>query len=390
MIGRIFLMDYRTSWKSMLIFLIAMLFLLCTTVSVYPTMKTAWVEELEGAELVELTVLEDGSGDLELSWKTQEGVGIYVVNEDNSSFMTTPTNVYLGPGTGTSIPYDESEVQYFSILAVMNVSIEEYLDTISMANISQREPTVNEAVLNGTLQPFLIAMASTGEKDSSAEMLKSQVYDGYTGGGRVTSLADFRGFLSIMVFSLWFLPIGLYVGYKTASSITADFKEKRMDLIFSTPLSRQQYLLEKFASMAVYAVLFVLILTASIAATMVSIDMTDVVSVGTLFMVTIGSIPLFLAVIALATLSSVRFSSSKGGVGFVFLIVFGSTAIKQLAGIVESLDWMKYLSLEHYWDLTYMFYEKSFVAEDFIGMLVFSMIVMVGAGIMFKKKDIPV
>ena len=62
-----------------------------------------------------------------------------------------------------------------------------------------------------------------------------------------------------MVFSLWFLPIGLYVGYKTASSITADFKEKRMDLIFSTPMSRQQYLLEKFASMAVYAVLFVLI-----------------------------------------------------------------------------------------------------------------------------------
>lgn len=390
MIGRTFLMDYRTSWKSMVIFLIAMLFLLCVTVSVYPTMKTAWVEELEGAELVDLVILENGSGYLDLSWKTQEGAGIYVVNEDNSSFMTTPTNVYLGPGTEVMVPFDESGEQYFSILAVMNVSIEEYLGSISMTNISQRDVVIKEAVLNGTLRPFLLAMASTGEKDSSAEMLKSQVYDGYTGGGRVTSLADFRGFLSIMVFSLWFLPIGLYVGYKTASSISGDFREKRMDLIFSTPLSRHQYLLEKFASMAVYTILFVIVMSSAMGAVMMSIDMTDAVSVGTLFMVTIGSIPLFFAVIALSVLSSINFSNSKGGVGVVFLIVFGSTAIKQLSGIVESLDWVKYLSLEQYWDLTYMFYEKNFIVEDFVGMLIFSTILLVGAVLLFKKKDIPV
>jgi ABC-type transport system involved in multi-copper enzyme maturation permease subunit len=203
-------------------------------------------------------------------------------------------------------------------------------------------------------------------------------------------MADFRGFLSIMVFSLWFLPIGLYAGYKTASSITADFREKRMDLIFSTPLSRQQYLFEKFASMSLYTVIFVLIVSSVIGATIVSIDMTDVVSVGTLFMVTIGSIPLFLAVIALSILSAVHFRSSKGGVGIVFLIVFGSTAIKQLAGIVESMDWLKYLSLEEYWDLTFMFYEKSFVFEDFIGMLLFTALVLGGAIWLFKKKDIPV
>ena len=88
-----------------------------------PTMKTAWVEDLEGAELVEIILPEDQVGDLELKWKSQEGVGIYVVNEDNSSFMTTPVNIFLGPGTEVRAPYNENEVQYFSILAVMNVSI---------------------------------------------------------------------------------------------------------------------------------------------------------------------------------------------------------------------------------------------------------------------------
>jgi beta-exotoxin I transport system permease protein len=390
MIGRTFLMDYRTSWKSMVIFLLSMMFLFCITLSVYPTMKTAWVEELEGAELVELTLPENGSGDLDLKWKPQEGVGVYIVNMDNSSYMTTPTLVYLGTGTEIVTPYDEDEVQFFSILAVMELSIEEYLSSIPFSNESQRDTTIEQAIVNGSMEPFLIAIASTGEKDSSAEMLKSEVYNGYTGGGRVTSLADFRGFLSVMVFSLWFLPIGLYVGYKSASSISADFKEKRMDLIFSTPLSRHQYIIEKFASMAVFTVLFVLVMSGALAATMVSIDMTDTVSVGTLFMVTLGSIPLFFAVIALSILSSVQFSNSKGGIGVVFLIVFGSTAIKQIAGIVESLDWLKYLSLETYWDLTFMFYERSFIWEDFIGLILFSILVMIGAILLFKKKDIPV
>jgi ABC-2 type transport system permease protein len=390
MIGRTFLMDYRTSWKSMLIFIGAMVFLLSITVSVYPTMKTAWVKDLEGSEYVDLILPENGTGDIELSWTEVEGVGMYIVREDNSSFMTTPRTVYLGTGTEITIPFVEDQVQYFAILALMETSIEEYLGNTTYANTSEKEKIIREGIMKESLEPFLMALASTEVEDSTVEMLQSEVYQGYTGGGRVTSMADFRGFLSIMVFSLWFLPIGLYVGYKTASSINGDFREKRMDLIFSTPLSRQQYLLEKFASMAVYTVIFVLIVSAVIAVTLVSIDMTDVVSVGTLFMVTIGSIPLFFAVIALSILSSVYFNSSKGGVGVVFLIVFGSTAIKQLAGIVESLDWLKYLSLEQYWDLTFMFYEKTFVLGDFIGMLVFSGLVLAGAIVLFKKKDIPV
>jgi ABC-type transport system involved in multi-copper enzyme maturation permease subunit len=389
MIGRTLLMDYRTSWKSMVIFLLAMTFLFSITVSVYPTMKTAWVEELEGAELVTLTFPDNGAGDLILEWKLQEGVGIYIVNEDNSSFMTTPTNIYIGSGNSVTAPYRPDDTQYFSILAVKNFSIEEYLAPFDEQNISLSEKDIEEAILNGTLEPFLLAMASTSVKDSTVEMLQSDVYQGYTGGGRITSMADFRGFMAIMVFSLWFLPIGLYAGYKTASSLSSDFREKRMDLIFSTPLTRHQYLLEKFASMSIFTIIFILIISAVFAGTIISIDMTDVVPIGTLFMVTLGSIPIFLAVIALSVLGSVYFRNSRGGVGVAFMVVIGSTALKQVAGIVESLEWLKYLSLENYWDLTYMLYERSFIWEDFIGMLLFTGLVMAGAILLFKKRDIP-
>ena len=386
MLGRSFLMEYRTSWKGMFIFLVSMLFLFCITVGVFPQMKTAWVEELEGADNVDLQMPENGTGNMNLSWQSISDAAVYIVTEDDSSYMTTPISIYTVNGTSLIIPHDFEEVRYYAVLVVLNETMENLTDRYSGLD---RETIIAMAMGNGTLNPVLVGMSSTGVKDSSSEMLKSTVYKGFTGDGRVTSLSDIRGFFSIMVFSLWFLPVGIFVGYKTANSLTSDFKEKRIDLILSTPLTRQQYIIEKVAAWALFTILFVIIVTLGLILTVNFIGMSSDVTPATLFIVTLSSIPLFFVLISAAVLSSIHFMNRKGAIGIVFLVAFGSTAIRQVASIVDSLEWMKYICLETYWDLSLIFYEEVFNAADFIAVLLFSMLVLAGAIILFKKKDIP-
>ncbi len=386
MFGRTFLMEFRTSWKGMLIFLVSMLFLFCVTVAVFPQMKTAWVEELEGADMVNLRMSENGTREMSLSWQSIPNAALYIVTEDNSSHMTTPIPIFIGNKTSMIIPQDFQEVRYYAVLAVMNETLESLTGQLeSMV----KEKVIIEAMGNGTLDPVLVGMASTGIKDSSSEMLKSSVYKGFTGGGRVTSLSDIRGFFSIMVFSMWFLPVGIFVGYKVASSLSSDFKEKRIDLILSTPLTRQGYLLEKFTAWALYTLVFVIIITLAFILTLDSIGMSSEVSTATLFMVTFSSIPLFFVLISIAVLSAVHFMNRKGAIGIVFLVAFGSTAVRQVASIVENLEWLKYICLETYWDLSLIFYEEVFKIADFIGLLLCSILILVVAVILFKGKDIP-
>lgn len=356
MIGSTFLMEFRKSWKGFSLFMVIILLCAGGFPQIYPALMESQ-EELEGQANVNLDI----EGDMiNLSWKKFSNVDSYQVIEDNVSFMVTPTFIYSGIDNHTTVPLNSNETQYFAVIA----------------NI------------NGTDDVKLVGMATTAEGESPFdEMMESSFYRSFTG-GRDISMTDIKGFISLEFFSWWFLLAGLYIGYVSVSSISRDFEERRMDIIFSTPISRNRYLLEKFAALSVYSLLMVLVAGGVMIASVNGIA--SGVNTNYLMLAIIGSWPVLLVVEAVAILCSVFFVNSRTATGMTLLFAFYSYAVQIVANISSKYSSVKNYSILGYWDYNEVLFDKVFSYTDFIVLIVVSIIILIAALYMFNRKDIPV
>ncbi len=357
MIGSTFLMEFRKSWKGFSLFMIIILLCAGGFPQFYPAFMESQ-EELEGESNVNLSI----EGDIiDLSWKEFSNVDSYQVIEDNVSFMVTPRFLYSGIDNHTTVPMNSNETQYFAVIA----------------NI------------NGTDEVKLVGMATTAEGESPFdEMMESSFYRSFTG-GRDISMTDIKGFISLEFFSWWFLLAGLYIGYVSVSSISRDFEERRMDIIFSTPISRNRYLLEKFAALSVYSLVMVLIAGGVMLASINAIEIASDVNSTYMMLALMGSWPVLLVVEAVAILSSVFFVNSRTATGMTLLFAFYSYAVQIVANISSKYSSVKNYSILGYWDYNEVIFDKVFSYADFIGLIMVTVIILVAALYIFNRKDIP-
>ncbi len=359
MIGETFLMEFRKSWRGLLIFLIIIMITAGGFPQFYPTVSEAESADLEGDKNVELNV---GGEMVNLSWDPRSNVTAYRVLEDNKSFMLSPEIVYEGVQNHTELAHKNNESRYFAVLALYN----------------------------GSEEMKLIGMATTAEKGGAFdELIESSFYEGFTG-GRDVRMSEIKGFLSVEFFSWWFLLAGLYIGYISVNSITKDFEEKRMDIIFSTPISRRRYLLEKFSAVSLYSLLLVIFSGLMMIASIQNIGYGSEVDFKYLMLALIGSWPVLMIVQSVAVLSAVYFVESRKAVGVTLLFAFLQYALQIIANMSSQFRWLLDYCILGYWDYNEALLDNSFSAVDF-GILIVVAIMLVALSIyMFEKKDIPV
>ncbi len=357
MIGRTFLMEFRRGWKGLTLFLIVVMITAGGMVQFYPAVEEAMGGQPEGAENVKMDI--EGST-VELSWEQYPNVTEYKVLQDNRSHMLTSTLVYNGTENYTEVQLETNETKYFAVLGI----------------------------LNGTDEVKFIGMATT-VKTSTAfdELMESDFYRGLRG-DREFSMTDIKGFISIEFFSWWFLLSGLYIGYISVNSITKDFEEKRMDLIFSTPLSRTRYILEKFAAIAFYSFIMVLltglIMVGSAQTLDVSVDAVNMISA------IMGSWPVLLVVEAVAMLCAIFFVESRRAVGMTLLFAFTQYALQIISNFAKKYEYIGEMGILGHWDYNQVLFDEVFGYADFLLLTVITAIILTAAIFVFKKRDIPI
>ncbi|MFW6083269.1 MAG: ABC transporter permease [Thermoplasmatota archaeon] len=357
MIGSTFFMEFRKSWKGFSLFMIIILLTAGGFPQLFPAIQES--QELEGSENVKLSIEEDI---IHLSWKNLPNVSAYQVIEDNKSFMVTPNLVYQGIENETHITMNLNETQYFAVVAI----------------------------LNQTDERKLVGMATTAEgKSPFDEMMESSFYRSFTG-GREMSMTDIKGFISLEFFSWWFLLAGLYIGYISVSSISRDFEEKRMDIIFSTPISRNRYLLEKFAALSVYSLLMVLLAGGAMIASINGLGLSSEVNTTYLMLALIGSWPILLIMAAAGILSSVYFVNSRSATGITLLFAFSQYVLQIISNMSSKYSEIRNYGILGYWDYNEILFDTLFSATDFIHMMILAGFIFTAAIYVFNKKDIPV
>ncbi|UCE38347.1 MAG: ABC transporter permease subunit [Thermoplasmata archaeon] len=394
MIGHTMFMELRTSWKGILVISLLVLIVGWGMVSIFPTFQESLTEDLEGADNVDLVIPEDESGELNISWVPVKNADGYIVLENDRfsfDFLLTSKLVYMGTSTNISIPYNSTETKYYAIMALENWSV------IGGQSINVTVPynftdinfyeAMNQINTSGMIQ--FVGLDTTGKAANLfEELMENPGYSGFTG-GRVIDMTEIDGFLSLELFSWLWILVGMFMAYFSVSSVTSDFEGKRMDLIFSTPISREQYIIEKFLAMTAVSLIMIFICAWGVISGLNGIGEIDNLDSGTAFLSIFTMLSFLMIIAAFGIFLAVVFRSSKAGMGINIAFVFGSFILLTISGFADSLRWLKYISIMHYWDYNSMLLDGVFNTGYFLGLLVASLIILGLAIYIFKKRDIP-
>ncbi len=363
MIGKVFFMEFRLGWKGFLVFTLLVMLIAAGIAGLYPTVRDSAIEELEGEEFLGLEPLDETGATFNLSWEPVEGALNYTVLEDNRSSMVTDDVIYEGTDLSIVVTVDpnSTEPTYYAVLANINGS-----------------------------EPVLIGQISTGMNidDPFAELINNPAYSGFTR-GRELSFYDVKGFIAFEFFSWWWMLAGIFLGYISVSTVAGDFEQKRMDLIFSTPISRERYLLEKFLALSAFTAFVILVAAGSLASGIESIGMGDELSGGTILAALMTSLPMLMLIIAVGMLTGIRFQKTRIGMGITLLFIVIQFIIFSLSGFAASYEKLKYISMMNYWDYTGVIFDNTINAGHFVLLLVVSFVVLFIGMRVFKRMDIP-
>lgn len=361
MFGRIVYMELRTGWKGLLIFGLLVLIISAGIPMIFPTYRDSLIEQLEGANKVDLELPDEHGGMITLSWERLEAAISYMVLEDNRSSMVTAKLKYTGNETSITFEKDFEEKRYYAVMAV----------------------------LDETSDPVLIGIATTEKgEDLFQELLRNPAYAGFTG-GRNISMIEVKGFVALEYYGWSWMLTGLFIAYLAVSVIASDFENKRIDVMLSTPISRRRYLLEKFTAMSVIALLIVLVEIAGLTWGLASINSLDEFSANAVLLSRIGSLPFLMVIAAVGVLTAVFFQKVRTGMGVTFAFVFAQFFLYTFGGFSKSLEWMKTITVFKYWDYFSVIIDNVFKAGDFILLAVLSIVLVIISIKIFEKKDVP-
>ena len=182
---------------------------------------------------------------------------------------------------------------------------------------------------------------------------------------------------------------GLYIAYISVSVVGSDFENKRMDMMFSTPISRRRYLLEKFIAMSVMSLVVILVAIGGLTARIAGINLLNEFPAETVFLSLIGCLPFLMVISAVGIFTAVFFQKVRVGMGVSFAFVFAEFFLYTFGGFSESLELMKTISIFNYWDYSSVIFDNIFKAENFIVLTIVAIAIIIIGIRVFEKKDIP-
>ncbi len=352
-LGKIMLMELRNSWRGYLIFTIVVVVILAGTVEIYPSVSKAWEYELEGSENIDIvTVMEGDLAVFKLTWVEHTSADNYTLLVDVGPHMIVPMDRIEGI---------EERAYIYTVPTENNTVPELYFSVLTSED--------GERIFVGT--------ESSVERVNPLEETLGLNY------------GDIRGFLSV-IWGMWFvLLIGLYIAFLAVNSISRDFEEGRMDILLSQPISRRQYMLEKFSMVALFT--FVLLGISGLVgvASVYSVGELETISAFNILSTTILSWPLFLVFITLAILLSVHLGNSRKALGMTFLFVLFQFGIHLVGDMAEALEYVKPYTVISYWNHESLLYGEGIAWANIGFLLAISIVFLILAVYLFERRDIP-
>jgi len=195
------------------------------------------------------------------------------------------------------------------------------------------------------------------------------------------------------LFSSLTIYIIIYFIIQYAGAFSSEVENKTIDIILSTPMSRRRFFISRYLSwvamnlvMIVSWIIFiyggVLALESVFGFGEADVSLGDIVRAMLLFL------PFILSAQGFCMLTSVMTNNSKKAYGISFGIYFGMYFFYILAQFGEKLDFMKYLTIFHYWDYKSIFIDGVVLWGHIALLIILSAVLFIAGAVVFERKDL--
>ena len=408
----VFFWTFRRKWKGFSIFIAATAVMIFAIISFYPTFSesrgNAIAKALGGDMEVSLTQTSEASGDYVLDWSKYAGADGYVVVESDAEIpLSLIANMHLSKinlrllttslsSMGTLLPdnarisihiFDanttkadltgldekygkENALVYFGVLA--------FQGEVSNASILGSSQTVNTR-----------DMVTSGAYDKIMDNPVIKAFAGNIG----AEMYSIKGFLGMELFSSLTIYFIIYFIIQYAGAFSAEVENKTIDIILSTPISRRRFFTSRYLSwvamdlvMIVSWIIFIYVSVLALGSIFgfgeADVPLVDIVRAMVLFL------PFMLSAQGFCMLLSVIVRDSRKAYGISFGIYFGMYFLYILSQLGEKLNFVKYLSIFHYWNYKSIFVDGIISWGHIALLIIFSAVLFIAGMVTFERKDL--
>ncbi len=205
--------------------------------------------------------------------------------------------------------------------------------------------------------------------------------------GNIEEFTTLEGFLGVKLFSMLPLFLAVYVVMFALGIVAGEEERGTLDILLSTPASRPQVVLEKYAAMIVALVgMLALMLVGMMlgAATLPDFPLTPAQLVTAL----VNTLPVTLFMASLTLLLSTVLRSRNTAGAIAAGVIFGSyfmTTLAEMAG--DAVEQVKYLSFYQYYNGGTIFIH-GITWPGFMGLLLGAAALLAAAVFFFQRRDL--
>lgn len=219
------------------------------------------------------------------------------------------------------------------------------------------------------------------------KLLDSPYYQAILSEGAIEAgMGSFEGFYGMELFAIMdfaFMTLSIFLG---AGIIAREVDHKTLDITLSYPIPRWKLLLGKFAAINTYIFMIPFFVFNPIALTAVIYD--ENINHFGLFLAFLSRCTIFFALSALSLLCAAIFLRPKLAYSTAGVIIIGSYILGSLAGLVESLKFLKNLSLFSFLDGVTIWLNGSLPLDELVIVLGTGLVALVAALVIFQYREL--
>ena len=205
-------------------------------------------------------------------------------------------------------------------------------------------------------------------------------------------LGSFEGYMASIILVYIPLLLGIYCIIASTSTLAGDEDNGTLELIVAMPLSRGQILTVKALSLSLAVLLIMIIASFGNALILAVIKINTPINVTPfgLFAALMSSYPLALGLIMIGLFLGAFLPSRRLSATVLTIFFIASFFLENIAGMVKSLEFLKYLSLFNYYNTTETIFSYGARLSDTIILLGVAAVFFALASIFFKRRNITV
>ncbi len=211
--------------------------------------------------------------------------------------------------------------------------------------------------------------------------------EGMVGDSTMVDMGSYDGFMLLEFMQMWPLLIGIYAGIKGVSFVSKHIDDHSMDVLLATGYRRRRFLLEKLMSsvlllLAISALSYLLI-------GMGSLMLGEPFSWGRYALAFAASLPYILAALSIGILISTMGDDHRRTIWTVLGVIMMQYLLYIIANLVDTLEWIGYLTIFGYWDSIEIVVGPGASLID-TAILLAASVVLLGVSLYwFERRDLP-